>query len=304
MSEFRQPEYKFMTNLFIRPRDRTRYIEALKKLTVDPQVSYQRIFVGLGAFVVFFLTLLFLTLKSGGAFTYVWPALILFAVGGLMLLVLYILPSRGKSMLASVIDLVAFKAGEKVRMKADGGKALINSVGVKAISKTGFIQFDDDEVGALYEVEGQLGLSTLPRVAMGVADVRLQYLIERNATTTEKLITYISRVDLRKQLDYYIEAYDAAEARGDNLSDKWRMSMADLVFGQVKDYYHEKNMAINQFIIIRDIDQKHLIRAMQVFERSAANGMLANYRRLESRSAIERILGQIVMFSRGGKLDD
>lgn len=112
-----QRSYKFMTNILSEAKHRTRYVKLLKDITPDAQVSYQRILVALGLLTAVFMFFFFSLRSSSGKLGYVIAPIALISVGLLVLIVIYIISSREKSMLSSVVDYITFQFTENSRRK-------------------------------------------------------------------------------------------------------------------------------------------------------------------------------------------
>lgn len=291
---------KFMANILSESKHRTRYVKALKDITPDAQVSYQRIMVGLGVLTLIVVTAVWLITRDAQKIGYVvWPLLFI-TIGCVVLTVLYIINSRDKSMLASVMDYILFQAGERTRRKATKFRRA-RTIGISEVDSTptdtgsyGLIRFRNGDVGVMYDVEGQLSLSVLPAVVDTVAAYRHQYYVARPVTTTEHLFTAVKQADVESKLEYLGGVYEHARDTGDAFS----ATMANYLYNYV-DLRLSKQTQIFQSIIVRDIDEDSLIKARQQFESKAGQGMYAEVTLL-NRVDIVRRLRPLTMLSDKG----
>lgn len=284
---------KFMQSVLLDPKNRTRTIDQLERFTPDTKVSYARIMISVAAFLLLTVAVVFvLTRQSGGRLTYTGLPILIFYVSGALLVFLYLIPSRNESMLSSVAKLINFQLLERIRMKSTVDGA-VRSFGIRKIYRDGLIKFDNDDVGYLFAVEGHLGLSTLPSVAKDVARRRQEHLVGRSATSSELLITSITKLRMDSQFEYY-QKIARANATG-GIQNRWRAVMAQLDESYARKHIHNNNTTIRQYMIIREIDKTQLLRAASQLEGSAFSGMLSHVSRIMTSSEVRSILGPIVL---------
>ena len=291
-----RPRYKFMTNLYTKSGDRTHYVSFLKKISPDPVIPYNKIVISMGAAAIIAVVFVASVMIGGsGRWFYVLPWSILFFISALVIIALFLLPSRGESMLTAALGMFMFRRVESIR-RAVSSNGELSSLGVKSISKGGTLKFDDGDLGVVFKVEGQIGFSTLPAVADEVAAIRYRHMIARSDTGQETLITSVKRLNLDDQLDYYKEMYDSAAGDGSDLGDQWRAYMALLHYKFVGENYHNSHTTIEQFKIIRDIDNKSLMKSIETLNASCNAGMLSRVEQLDTRESVIKALSGMTLY--------
>ena len=150
--------FKFMTNITKGAMHQTKYMKSLEKVTMDAQVSYNRLFISMC--VVFGLVILYFNFAFSGAKTaYVFLPSTLVLIGSLIIVVNYLVSSRTKSMMATALQLVMHPFLEKAR-RATKKQGDLKSLGIKTFNK-GVIRFDEGDYGVIYKINGVLSLSAL-----------------------------------------------------------------------------------------------------------------------------------------------
>lgn len=289
--------YKFMTNIVAEARDRTRYVKFLKNFTIDAQVSFVRLVSAMGLATIVVVVTAFILTHVGPKFKYVAAPTLIAGICALVLVVIYTISSRQRSMLSSVFDLLLFLMGERTRRATADNKS-IGTVGVSH-SKDGVIYFDNGDVGLMYDVEGQISFSMLPAVAADTANRRHQYYVARPETTQEIMTTSVQRADVRSKLDHYRNIYMAAE-ESDAEYASWITHMSQLLYNYVDDNMGQNETQIFQTLILRDVGISELKKARQTFEQSALQGMYASVTPISDSGEIARRLRNITMLSNRG----
>lgn len=289
--------YKFTTNILAKSRHRTRDVRQLKNITPDTQVSYSRIFISIGL-VVLLITVI------GGAFTsmgarapYMALPVLLIGLMGIVLIILFILPSRQKSLLSSVLDLFIFWIGERSRRGLTPNAAFQN-VGIDEV-KNGVIYFSNGDTGLMYDVEGQISFSVLPVVANGTADQRRQYLIARADTTKEMLLTSVRRTDVRSKLDNLKSIYKKAQTNPEPWKE-WVQDYATTCYNYIESNMGAHETQIFQVLILRETTVTNLDRARETFENACYNGMFAHAQAVVEDGEIAQRLRAMTMLSDKG----
>lgn len=289
--------YKFMTNIVAEARDRTRYVKFLKNFTIDAQVSFVRLVSAMGLATIVVVVTAFILTHVGPKFKYVAVPTLIAGICCLVLVVIYTISSRQRSMLSSVFDLLLFLMGERTRRATADNKS-IGTVGVSH-SKDGVIYFDNGDVGLMYDVEGQISFSMLPAVAADTANRRHQYYVARPETTQEIMTTSVQRADVRSKLDHYRNIYMTAE-ESDAEYAPWITHMSQLLYNYVDDNMGQNETQIFQTLILRDVGISELKKARQTFEQSALQGMYASVTPISDSGEIARRLRNITMLSNQG----
>lgn len=287
--------FKFMANILQGPSQQTRYMKSLEKITMDAQVSYQRMFVAIFVIAVAFLLYVSKALMAGPKTMYVIVWATLMFMGLMIFLVNYLLSARGKSMLVASFVLLATPFFESIRRKSKR-KGDLKSIGIKRF-KNGLIEFTNGRVGVIYEIDGPLSLSTLPAVADAVASERSRYLIARTPTSQEQMIVSIKEIDTRSQVRNLRKYYDYES--GDAVRDAWTKYMADLTGEYIKKYINYE-FTVSEHVIVHDVDMESLRKSVQKFEDAARAGVYAKIKRIMTRKDFVYALGSLAMLSKGG----
>lgn len=296
------PGYKLsMANITAGVRHATRYIKPLEKFTVEPRISFERLVFGLGIGVTLVVIYGLILTKLGARFKYVGPWVILMAIASAILLLLYVLPSRDRSLLSSIMSLAGFQLTEKARL-ATSKNNRFSGIGIKSCSEDGYLEFNDGMVGRLYRVEGQISRSVLPAVADAAATVRHHYSIQRSESTQETLITSVKPVDVRSKKKYLRDLYfDASEAEreGDKTAE-WTKAYANMIYGVIEDNMEQDDTQLFQTLLIRDEDETSLKKSLRVFEDWCGRGLYARAEAVKSDAEVARLLSGLAMLSRQG----
>lgn len=289
--------YKFTTNILAKSRHRTRDVRQLKNITPDTQVSYSRILISIGLAVM-------LVTALGAAFSWMGPRaqymaipVLLIGVMGIVLIVLFILPSRQKSMLASVGELFMFWITERSR-RLLSPNAVFNSVGIEKV-ENGIIYFTDGDVGLMYDVEGQISFSVLPVVANATAEERKRYLVARADTTKEMMLTSVRRADVRSKLDNLKNIYAKAKSNPEPWAE-WVEDYSSLCYDYIDSNMGQHETQIFQVLILRETSATNLDRARSTFENACYNGMYAHVQPVSDDGEIAHRLYAMTMLSEKG----
>lgn len=291
-----QNQYKFMTNIIQGPMQQTRYMKSLEKITMDAQVSYQQLIFGLVFMLVAVIIYISTGVFVGSKFAYVFiPATIIFA--SLSILVInYLISSRSKPMLYTAGKLALHPYFENIRLRS---KKLGNlkSVGIKSFKK-GVITFKNGDKGLLYEIAGQLSLSTLPGTADAIANARAQYLMARTPDSQEQLLVSIKHMDTRPQL-MNLNNYFKQDT-GDINRDYWTKAMALQIGNYINEYIND-DFTIGECIIIREKNLAQLKKLKTIFEQSANGGLYASAVLITDINKVIELMSPLTLLSRKGK---
>lgn len=302
--------FRFMTNILRESKHRTKYVKSLEKFTIDAMVSYIRIFASIGLFV--FLTVFFLGYTFGDTARMPWVILQTLGIylGGTVIILYYMISSRDKSMLNSVVVLISSLINESGRKRA-GLAGNLKSVGIDWIDddKDALIHFDNGRVGKAFLVEGNLSKSVLPAVADDTADSVKAYLVARSNTSHEKLITSIREVNVDTQLQNLKDLYKNIELTYDEekisklkLYEKlWMQVMIEINYNDIIEELVDDEYAITQVKIIDEIDRQSLNKAVQTFLTHAYNGMLSYVEPIDERSELVYHLSNTTALSKKGE---
>lgn len=297
MADNSDKTYKFMTNILAKSRHRTRDVRQLRNITPDTQVSYGRILIAVGLSVA-------LITAAGGAFAslgartkYVGAPLIIATVACAMLIVLFILPSRQKSMLSSVLDLIVFWVNERSRRMVNPNAAFTN-VGIDSVDN-GVLYFSNGDVGLMYDIEGQISFSVLPIVANATAEERHRYFVARADSTKELMLTSVRKADVRSKLDNLKGIYRKAN-ESDEPWQQWVSDYAALCYNYIDANMARNETQIFQVLILRDSSISGLEKARQTFEAAYYSGMYARVNPVADDAQIAARLSSLTMLSKDG----
>lgn len=289
-------KYKFTTNILTEARHRTKYVDALKKITIDAQVSFSRLIISLVLLaILIIITIFYITNDFYRAKFVIFPTIMLF-IGILILLLNYMLPARGKSMLIVASSMLISLFTENLRRKAKRNGD-IKSVGISKV-KNGIFYFENGNVGVMFKVEGHLSPSVLPQVADLAAQKYSQYLIARRVTTAEKLITSVREVDVRNQLKSYLKVNEEAHENIDTAMGQFNAYMSKMYYDYVKDYMENQEYTISQLKIIQEPDIDGLKKAIAHFQTS---DIYAYYEHVKNQSQIVEYLAPLTLLSKKGQ---
>lgn len=286
-----------MTNVIQGAMHQTRYMKSLEKITMDAQVSYQRLFIALGTGTVGIILWLMWGLGSGGKTKYIAIPATIMLISFLTLIINFMISSRTKSMLMTAGRLALAPYMERIRVKS---KSLGNlkTVGIKQFKK-GYIKFTNGDVGLMYKIDGQLSIATLPGTADAIANARAQYLVARTPDSQEQMIVSIKPMDTSSQLDN-LQNYFNMET-GDEMRDLWSKYMSLQIGNHIKNYISNE-FTIAEAVIIREKDIPTLRKLKNIFEQSANSGLYANYKHVIDRDEFIDVLAPLTMLSKKGRI--
>lgn len=286
--------FKMMTNIVQGAMHQTRYMKSLEKITMDAQVSYNRMFIAVG--VIAFAVIIYFQLTFGKGktgYVFVPATLILLGIG--ILMVNFLISSRTKSMLTSAGKLAFHPFIEKTRQKTKNVGDL-KTLGIKKFDR-GVFEFTNGDYGLIYKIDGTLSLSALPSTANMVADAKASYLIGRPASCQEMMIVSVIENDVyhqQKNLQSYID-----RANTNSLSDLWIRAMAkktqEYIATQISGEY-----TVIEHIILRDESLASLKKSAMNLEQSIAIGLYAKIERLTNKNDVVKALAPIAMLSKRG----
>ena len=291
--------YRMMLPILMPPQMRGMYLKPLEKVSPDAKVPFLRIVISMaviGAAVIGYLAFV-LDGSAPGRAAHVWLPALLVAAAAVVMAVVYLVSSRSKSMLANVFELNRFRVTESM---VERRPHVLDTVGVKGIDAGG-LYFDDGDVGAVFEVRGQLSQSTLPEVADSIADARLSYLKTRTATSQEIRITTVEPNDFAGQRES-LRSVAEGLAHAPDAADRWRSAMAaaqeQFLSLLVSQAGKSDQLTIRQTVIVRDVDPENLETSVRNFERGVVQGTYERSTRLADARSIEAALAGVTMLDR------
>lgn len=295
--------YKWMTSVLVPSRMRGFYLKPLELITPSASVPFQRVIVSIfvAAILLIFGVQYLTNLGSEGDFVRA-PVIVIMAAVVVMAIV-YMLSSRNKSMLKTVFDYNVFKIYERRRCRRN---PRLVTLGIESINDDGRVFFENGDVGAVYDVRGQISESTLPRVARQIDDVRAGWYVARNATCQEMRVTSIEPNDMVEQFADLARIV-RSRSRSQDPRDVWITQMAQEQRLALKHLENSgTQLTMNQTVILRDADFDKLSYTERRFREAANTGMYERVARMEDPDAIlERLSGVTLSsrWSRGGGRD-
>lgn len=271
--------YKMMVNIHLQPKDRTRYVKMLERVTSNPYVTYMKLILSMIIATVVIITAFTLIVSAPGLklkYTAIW--VVLGATGCLIFVVMYALPSRNMSLLAALTRLTLITRLANSLAKR---RPVLPCLGIDKIAtdQDGFavLRFVDGGIGRVMKVSGCIGLSTLPAIAEGITQLRSNYLLARKSTTQEQLITVVRQAQFKTQLLELRRLYNLADTGGFNngseQDNQWRAFMANSMYEYMFDTLRGSDSIIEQYLILRETDGKNLRKAMSTLETSVNEGL-------------------------------
>lgn len=288
--------YKFMTNILVRAQDKETYIKFLKKVTKDALVPTNRLIYS-GVFLIVMIGFaLWLMFSDFDRLPYVAIPAILMSLSSIQLAYYLLISSRKRSMLASIIMLLTMKTSEFLRRKSAKYNEL-QTIGIKSF-KQGYILFEDGDYGVCYAIAGQLAKSTLPGVANQVQQIRFDYLVSRSHTSHEMTVTSIKKLNVSTQTNYYKQIFNVANGKTD--TDAWRRYMSRMIKNEIEDKIASKEISIYQYLILREHEINDLMKAINLFELVASDGLYASIRRVDTAEEFLDSVGVVSLISMKG----
>mgnify|MGYP000846416255 FL=1 len=277
--------YKFMTNILKSSTERQIYVPQLKKITIDGQVTIIRIFVAGGAFSIGLL-LFFISLGNVNLIPYTLLPKFLMLIAYTVLICIYLIGSRERSMLSTVLSFLISLAGTKTTN-------FFSSLGIKknGIKEDGIIEFDDEisPYGIAVEVVGNLQKTMLPSVSLQNQQLVHDHLVDRSPSGTELMISSIKQTSVEPQqraLKSIIKKYNKPE----NAGDAWRKVMARSNFDFIEENVKGREYQISQVLILRNETLEAVEKDFQNLQNIAYNGLYARIKRLNTRKDVEKAL--------------
>ena len=289
--------YKFMVNIILQAKHRTKYMKSLEKITPDPSVPFDRLLISIGLIITVLIVYTGIIFSTNTIRTkYVGIPATLIVISLVVCLLQFLISSRDKPMIVSSSLLILTSVAEKFRRKG-GRRSDVKSIGIKSVDR-GVIKFTNGDVGLMYLVDGYLSPSVLPAVADQVAEARQQYFIARSPSSLEMMITSVKEVDVHQQVDTYTDLMN--RATGDQQTKMWKRYMLDIQRRYVGSALANSEYAIAQTYIIRETNMQRLHRAKVLFEQSCMNGLMSSFIQLTRRSQIVEYLGPLALLSKKG----
>lgn len=289
--------YKFMVNIILQAKHRTKYMKSLEKITPDPSVPFDRLLISIGLIITVLIVYTGIIFSTNTIRTkYVGIPATLIVISLVVCLLQFLISSRDKPMIVSSSLLILTSVAEKFRRKG-GRRSDVKSIGIKSVDH-GILTFTNGDVGLMYLVDGYLSPSVLPAVADQVAEARQQYFIARSPSSLEMMITSVKEVDVHQQVDTYTDLMN--QATGDQQTKMWKRYMLDIQRRYVGSALANSEYAIVQTYIIRETNMQRLHRAKVLFEQSCMNGLMSSFIQLTRRSQIVEYLGPLALLSKKG----
>lgn len=288
MSGSTMARYKWMTSVLVPSRNRGMYLKPLEYVTQDAKIPFIRIIVSILAITVVILTAVWYLSSNAARFGYVVAPVIIMTIAALAALVIYMLSSRNRSVLTTLLWYNVFKMRERGRERTN---LKLASFGIKSVDSNGTIHFENGDVGHMYVVRGQLSNSTLPSVADSIAALRTSYYIAREGATQEMRIMSVEPNKLIRQRDHLEDLIKENLNRGGE-GNRWRASMAELQCRYMDALVEDGHqLTINQLVILRAPDDgRTLLKYERAFEAAASAGMYERFHRVtESDDVISRL---------------
>lgn len=295
MSGANMARYKWMTSVLVPSRNRGMYLKPLEYVTQDAKIPFIRIIVSILALAVVVLSAVWYLSNNAARFSYVVAPTIVLAGGALTAIVVFMLSSRNRSMLTTLVWYNAFKMRERGREKTN---LKLATFGIKSVDANGTIRFENGDVGHMYVVRGQLSNSTLPSVADSIAALRSGYYVAREDSTQEIRIMSVEPNKLIRQRDHLEDLVKENLNRGGE-GNRWRASMAELQCKYMDALVEDGHqLTINQLVILRaPDDDRTLLKYEHAFEAAASAGMYERYHRVLDAEGVISRLSDVVLGS-------
>lgn len=289
-------KYKFMVNIKRSSDSRQYPVKWITKLgALDNMLpARQMIFGTIASGVVLFIYVIML-LQDFLRLTYIIVPWTLVFIGAEILVLNYVIPSKDKPMLMTVIEHLAFLRFEKFRWKKRSTTS-IKSIGIKGV-KNGIIKFDNGSYGCMYRINGQFSFSVLPHVAKATILAKSQYLVGRSDTSQETIITSLRTIDMETQVKALNKCKKNAN-KGD-YNDAFKVYMANILSDYIKDNISKQEYMIEQNIIVRDVDLPTLKKTLVNFENAVNSGLYSYAIKLRTNEIVS-ILEPLTMISKKG----
>lgn len=281
-------KYKFMTNILADKNQRTKYIKSLERFTRDPDIPYLRIVIALFAGFVLTCGTLYFILSDFNRLPFVLLQWLTFWASSMVLVIVYMMPSRKRSMLYSVAVYYSSRFSEILR-RENGAEGDLESLGIKRTYQTQngmVVDMNNGKKAYVYTVEGLLGRSVLPAVADDAANARKDYLIARSPTCANKMITSIKEVDVESQLANLRERYKAISeyTHTNETTKQWLKHQIEMQYASIQAI-SESEFMISQVFFVIDEDEPSLMQEAITWENHALNSY-ASFERINSRAEL------------------
>ena len=294
---------KFMSNIFTESKNvgrRMTSLDFIDENIVVPQIRILYVVVGVVAF-IFADTMVLL--QAGAITGYIWVPLLILDVIALGIGLLMLLSINGKSYFGMLIDFLKFQVAERQRRKSKNGVKTFHIEDVDP--DTGMIMFDDDRVGYMYRVEGFINKTMLPSTVVMTRQAQYEYLIDRERTTKQKMITHVERANPEEQLEYLEELKQNHEKEiettgDDEMFHRWCSFMISNSHGVgIKDYVDKritnKELVIRQYLMLLETDDISLEKAQDRLYNATISGMYSKITPM-TKTEIESSVGELLLW--------
>lgn len=290
------PRYKFMINIYTPAMHTTRYYKALESITKDANVPTLRVVIALGLFAAAVITWGWLVFSDTSKILYTILPGIIGIAGSFIMIMLYLIPSRDKSMLSATGIYLMSRISETARRKQKR-RGAFKSFGIRSF-KNKVLFLEDGRYGIPIFVEGQRSNSVIPQVAMATAEARRSYYIARPETTEEILFTSIQEVNVETQLNNLMDYYEKADGNTD--ADAYRRFMANIYYNQIDKEMAGREYGVKQMVVLMDYDRTNLQNAYMRIRQAAANGLYTSFERIEEPEPLVNYLSNMLLLSKKG----
>ena len=287
-------QYQWMTNILAPARTRGMYVKPLEHVTRDARVPFFRLVIsigGIGAILIGGLKLLSDNHYRAG---YIWVPTLIIMISLAIMLVVFMVSSRGESMLLSALSLNFFKINEDRRRKSN---LHLSSLGIESFDEFGHLHFTNGDVGSVWSVRGQLSSSTIPAVADGMAGARERYFIARRPVTQEMRITSVEPnmfAVQRSAMGDLAEQYEGTE----NPQDKWRSVMCRMQQRYLVNLAKSNSqMTMVQTVVLRDPNIDELTQHERYFQSIADGGVYDRSHQIFDADEVVARLGGLALMS-------
>lgn len=303
--------YKFMTNILTDKNQRTKYIKSLERFTRDPDIPYMRIVFALFAAFVLTALVLYYILNDFTRLPFVIVQCITFWLSAMVILIIYMTPSRKRSMLFSVAVYYSSRFSEKLR-RENGAEGDLSTMGISKVEQTqnGLLLTLNEESydgykkkAYAYVVEGFLGRSVLPAVADDAANARKDYLIARSPTCANKMMTSIKEVDVESQLAALRDHYNKI-SNYPNMSKttkQWLKHQVEMQYASIQAISEQEFMISQVFFVIEN-DEPSLMQEALTWENHARNAYSHSEKIHTKKELVDRLKDATSTSNKGIKL--
>lgn len=299
--EYDIPTNKFMTNIFKGGMDQTYRMPFLKHISGTDEIPIRNIIMSLGFAMVLAVFCAYGIMSNTVRAGYMWHFWLLVIISGLTLIVAFIVPSRNTSMLFVAIQYISFVINERVR-RLSKRMGRIHSAGISDFSN-GVLFFDDGRVGVAFKVVGHLGNSTLPEIAEEAKRARLNYLVTKERTTEDFLITSITESDVSTNINEFLKI--RRDNDDDTIQGAYRQFMADTHYKYTVNSMANNDYTVTQTLILIEEDVKKLERAIHILTQAINQYNLYAYcEEITSPTELSEVIAPLLMTSKRGVTTD